>query len=172
MPKRRQLFVGLSPHSCMFDPSAVQVGLAVDSLTSGQVFLREFNFSPVTCQMLRTRVHPPTVSRKYLSNWKRLQIKELKKSESLINPEDEGNMFFSVTLVPTVLTELQSIVPPKTLVLNNIWRPWIRASWNVYESNQQVATTQVNLLFLVGSTCFGRCFRPSSGALDCIYSFW
>ena len=42
----------------------------------------------------------------------------------------------------------------------------------VYESNQQDATMQVNLLFLVSSTCFGRCFRPSSGALDCIYSIW
>ena len=27
-------------------------------------------------------------------------------------------------------------------------------------------------LFLVNSTCFGRCFRPSSGARDCIYSIW
>jgi hypothetical protein len=35
-----------------------------------------------------------------------------------------------------------------------------------YESNQQDATIQVILLFLVGSTCFERCFRPSSGALD------
>jgi hypothetical protein len=43
-----------------------------------------------------------------------------------------------------------------------------RSSWNNYESNQQDATVQVNLLFLVDSTCFGRCFRPSSGALDCI----
>ena len=41
-----------------------------------------------------------------------------------------------------------------------------------YESNQQDATVQVNLLFLVSSTCFGRCFRLSSGALDCIYSIW
>ena len=41
-----------------------------------------------------------------------------------------------------------------------------------YESNQQDATIQVNLLSLVSSTCFGRCLRPSSGALDCIYSFW
>ena len=41
-----------------------------------------------------------------------------------------------------------------------------------YESNQQDATLQVNLLFLVSSTCFGRCFRPSPGALDCIYSFF
>jgi hypothetical protein len=23
-----------------------------------------------------------------------------------------------------------------------------------------------------GSTCFGQCFHPSSGALDCIYSTW
>jgi hypothetical protein len=27
-------------------------------------------------------------------------------------------------------------------------------------------------LFLISSTCFGRCLRPSSRALDCIYSFW
>ena len=27
-------------------------------------------------------------------------------------------------------------------------------------------------LFLISSTCFGRFLRPSSGALDCIYSFW
>jgi hypothetical protein len=27
-------------------------------------------------------------------------------------------------------------------------------------------------LFLIRPTCFGRYFRPSSGALDCIYSFW
>jgi len=32
------------------------------------------------------------------------------------------------------------------------------------------AIIQVNLLFLVSSTCFRRCFRPSSGALDGIYS--
>jgi len=27
-------------------------------------------------------------------------------------------------------------------------------------------------LLLIGSTCFGRCFRPSSGAYHCNYSFW
>jgi len=27
-------------------------------------------------------------------------------------------------------------------------------------------------LYPISSTCFGRCFRPSSGALDRIYSFW
>ena len=27
-------------------------------------------------------------------------------------------------------------------------------------------------LYPISSTCFGRCFHPSSGALDCIYSFW
>ena len=27
-------------------------------------------------------------------------------------------------------------------------------------------------LFLISSTCFGQWLRPSSGALDCIYSFW
>jgi hypothetical protein len=47
----------------------------------------------------------------------------------------------------------------------------VRSSTCNYESNQQDANLQVNLLFLVGSTCFGRCFRLSSEALDCIYSF-
>jgi len=41
-----------------------------------------------------------------------------------------------------------------------------------YESNQQDVIIQVNLLFLVSPTCFERCFRPSSGALDCIYIIW
>jgi len=27
-------------------------------------------------------------------------------------------------------------------------------------------------LYPICCTCFGRCFRPSSGAFDCIYSFW
>jgi len=54
--------------------------------------------------------------------------------------------------------------------VHQFWRSSIRAvSWYNYESNQQDATIQVNLLFLVSSTCFGRCFRPSSGALHCIY---
>jgi len=44
--------------------------------------------------------------------------------------------------------------------------------WSNYESNQQDATKLVNLLFLVSSTCLGSRFRPSSGALDCIYSIW
>jgi len=38
--------------------------------------------------------------------------------------------------------------------------------------NQQDAIIQVNLSFLVSSICFGWCFRPSTGALDCIYSIW
>ena len=37
--------------------------------------------------------------------------------------------------------------------------------------NQQDATILI-YLFLVISTCFGRCFRPSSGAYHCNYSFW
>jgi len=47
-----------------------------------------------------------------------------------------------------------------------------RDTITTYESNQQDATIQVNLLFLVRSTCFGRCCRPSSGALDYTYSIW
>jgi hypothetical protein len=39
---------------------------------------------------------------------------------------------------------------------------------NHFESNQKDSNIQVSLLFLVSSTCFGLCFRQSSGALDCI----
>jgi hypothetical protein len=42
----------------------------------------------------------------------------------------------------------------------------------IYENNQQDATIWVNLLFQISSTYFGRCFRPSSWALDSIYSMW
>jgi len=37
--------------------------------------------------------------------------------------------------------------------------------------NQQDATNLI-YLFLISSTCFGRCFRPSSEAYHCNYSFW
>jgi len=37
--------------------------------------------------------------------------------------------------------------------------------------NQQDATVLIYLL-LISSTCFGRSFRPSSGAYHCNYSFW
>jgi len=37
--------------------------------------------------------------------------------------------------------------------------------------NQQDATTLMYLLLII-STCFGRCFRPSSGAYHGNYSFW
>jgi len=37
--------------------------------------------------------------------------------------------------------------------------------------NQQDATILIYLL-QISSTYFGRCFRPSSGANHCNYSFW
>ena len=42
----------------------------------------------------------------------------------------------------------------------------------IVNDDQQDATFWFIYLFLISSTCFGRCFRPSSGAFDCIYSFW
>jgi len=44
----------------------------------------------------------------------------------------------------------------------------------IVNDDQQDATVLVYLfiyLFLISSTCFGRCLRPSPGALACIYSF-
>jgi len=37
--------------------------------------------------------------------------------------------------------------------------------------NQQDESILIYLL-LISSTCFGRCFRPSSEAYRCNYSFW
>jgi len=42
----------------------------------------------------------------------------------------------------------------------------------VVNDDQQDATILwLIYLCLISSTCFGRCFRSSSGALDCVYSF-
>jgi hypothetical protein len=60
--------------------------------------------------------------------------------------------------------------------LNVSFRKFVNISPEVpkvfYKSNQLDATLQVNLLFLVISTCFGLCFRSSSVTLVCIYSIW
>jgi hypothetical protein len=41
------------------------------------------------------------------------------------------------------------------------------------DDDQQEATIfWIIYLFLISSTCFGRCLRPSSGEFDCIYIFW
>ena len=41
-------------------------------------------------------------------------------------------------------------------------------------TNSQIDATITNFLLIItiSSTCFGRKFRPSSGALDCVYSLW
>ena len=39
-------------------------------------------------------------------------------------------------------------------------------------NSQLDATIIVLLITLIISTCFGRSFRPSSGALNCVYSLW
>jgi len=41
-----------------------------------------------------------------------------------------------------------------------------------HENNQQDALYRLIYYSKIGSTCFGRYFRPSSRALDCIYSIW
>ena len=39
--------------------------------------------------------------------------------------------------------------------------------------NSRLDATMIILLTIsISSTCFGREFRPSSGALDCVYSLW
>ena len=71
-------------------------------------------------------------------------------------------------------------------MLRTMFSPIIRSTWLYLQYlvvSSQVAAgwcpewvqtkfQLINLLFQVGSTCFGRCFRPSSGALDCIYNIW
>ena len=59
---------------------------------------------------------------------------------------------------PGVYTVILMFVSPWTVSIIRNWRP-TRCSFLVY-------------LYQISSTCFGRCLRPSSGALDSIYSFW
>ena len=44
--------------------------------------------------------------------------------------------------------------------------------WYNNVNNQLDVTITVLLIISISSTCFGRQFRPSSGALDCVYSLW
>jgi len=39
-------------------------------------------------------------------------------------------------------------------------------------NSQLVAKIVILLTISISSTCFGQQFRPSSGALDCVYSLW
>ena len=63
----------------------------------------------------------------------------------------------AVVLYCPLLTK-QYIIHPPTLVL--------------LIDEQQDVTFWFIYLYQISSTCLGRCFRPSSGALDCIYNFW
>jgi hypothetical protein len=47
VPWLRSLVAGLSPRRPVFAPGSVHVGLVVDKVALGQVFLRVFQFSPV-----------------------------------------------------------------------------------------------------------------------------
>jgi hypothetical protein len=47
VPWLRRLVAGLSPLRPGFDPGSVHVGLVVDNVALGQVFVRVLRFSPV-----------------------------------------------------------------------------------------------------------------------------
>jgi hypothetical protein len=61
--------------------------------------------------------------------------------------------------VPTVCTRALMFVCPCIVSIIRNWRPTRCNFWFIY-------------LYPISSTCFGQSYRPSSGALDCIYSFW
>jgi len=44
--------------------------------------------------------------------------------------------------------------------------------WHENINSQLDATIIILLITSISSTCFGRWYRPSSGALDCVYSLW
>ena len=85
-------------------------------------------------------------------------------------------------LVSWMSWNCEFIIPSQLYMFRAMLSPIIRSAWLYLQ--YLVVFTQVaagwclgwvetgNLLFQVSCTCFGRCFRPSSGALDCIYSIW
>jgi hypothetical protein len=76
------------------------------------------------------------------------------------------------------------IIPSRLYMFQAMFLPIIRSTWMYLQylvKFSQVAAgwcpewvqtkfQLINLLFQVGFTCFRRCFLPSSGAPDCIYS--
>ena len=44
--------------------------------------------------------------------------------------------------------------------------------WHKLHREPTRCNNNILLIIPISSTCFGRWFRPSSGALDCIYSLW
>jgi len=64
----------------------------------------------------------------------------------------------------TVFTVSGNIIPSQLYVFRAMFSPIIRSTLLYLQ--------YLVILFLVSSTCSGRCFRPSSGALYCIYSIW
>ena len=71
-----------------------------------------------------------------------------------------------------------SLYPAKNRIIiprpsKSLYRLSSRACREVNINSQLDATVIILLLIIsINWTCFGRKFRPSSGALDCIYSLW
>ena len=60
---------------------------------------------------------------------------------------------------PEFISRILTFVCPWIISIIHNWWPTRCSFWFIY-------------LYPISSTCFGQCFHPSSGALDCIYSFW
>ena len=66
--------------------------------------------------------------------------------------------------IPSIASEIKTVCGILTLLF-----PCIVNIITI--DNRQDATILIYLI-IISSTCFGRCFRPSSGAYHCKYSFW
>jgi len=70
----------------------------------------------------------------------------------------------------TVTGHFVSGIQPNSRNRTTASTPLTQLSFNI---NSQLDTTIIILLITsISSTCFGRQLRPSSGALDCVYSLW
>ena len=76
--------------------------------------------------------------------------------------------------IPFVTAKADSSLQPASYVANIIFIltfVFLCIASTITIDNQQDATILIYLL-LISSTCFGRCFRPSSGAYHCNNSLW
>ena len=97
-----------------------------------------------------------------LSFWTMYGAKTHKFNSALISYEQIRDAKFWGSLQVGTIPSFELSMQPRRqtqLYYNNI-------------NSQLDATIIVLLIISISSTCFGLQFRPSSGALDCVYSLW
>jgi len=113
-----------------------------------------------------------SVTHKLVIRWKIVPGHKMRKRISCeisykIRYERNNLLAFKKILCPWMSTFQFHI---QTILLTNLYIYVTLHHWCNTINSQLDATIIIVLIISISSTCFGRYFRPSSGALDCVYS--